>query len=228
VADEAIVLGRLLPPEPRSSDVLGEPVRRGAAELVARGAAVVEVPMPEEVPPSVVATSIAALVTDLGGAPVVVATSETAGAEAALAAGAAAVLPTAPPSAGLLAAIAAVGAGLVLPVEAWPGADLSRITEVAVAASAAGVPSERLLIDVGLAATLGPPPGLPLLATDPRGTDPRSDEPLARGQRSAGFALAIAGGARLLRTTDPRTARRTSVTLAAVRRARMRHHRMPA
>ncbi|MGV3760179.1 MAG: hypothetical protein ACO1PW_11675 [Actinomycetota bacterium] len=223
VADEAVVLGRLLsigPPCAHEGSQAG--FVAAARGLVAEGASLLEVSLTGR---SVAAAlAVAAPVADLG-LPVVVAAGTAETVRAVVAAGAAAVVPTEHPSDELLATIAGSSCALLLPHGAWPGADPTVLAETARRALAAGLPSERVLVDVAAGSSS---PGAAVLGDDPPITDTSAHPAVARGQRSAAFTLAIARGARLLRTTDPRTARRASVALAAIRRAGSARHRAPA
>ena len=229
VVDEAAVLGRFADAEARARSGLpiGEAQTGLAEAMLAAGAAALEVPLPAGTAPSAAAAAVGELADRLRS-PLVVATSESACAAAALDAGAAGVLPLAPPPAALLAALAASNATMILLVDAWEGADAGTLAEIATSAVTAGLPAERLLLDHRLLRVAPDAPGLAVVASDPPEAAPSSTSPAARGHRSAAFALAIARGARLLRTTDVRTARRTSTTLAAVRQERASHLGAPA
>lgn len=218
VADEAVVLGRL-PSAGGAPAAGGEDLVAAARALVAGGASLVEVALPPRASTARVSDLVGTVVAGLD-VPVVVAAGAVEAAQAALASGAAAVVPTAYPSEGLLAVVASSSRTVILPVDGCGGADAPHLAE---AAAAVGLPPEHVLVEV--TAPIRPSAGSPLVTSDPPGTVSGSDAPRDRGRRSAAFALAIAAGARLVRTSDTRTARRTSVALAAIVRAGSARHR---
>lgn len=228
IGHEAAVIGRLRGPLDADSDqpwggLDGAALAAAAEPLVSAGAAAVELAVPPGADPQRVRSTVAALVERLE-VPLLVAASPSAPLEAALASGAVAAVVGPPVPEHHLAAVSALGASLVVPGDGSPQG--RRAAHAAgSAALAAGMPLERVLLDVGAAgdARAGVP-GLAVVVSDPGDLDHQAGE--ARADRSAALALGIALGGRLLRTTDAHAARRTSVALAAISQARQ--ERAPA
>lgn len=195
----------------------GVDVCDAAEALVATGALAVELAVPSGAEAGHVGSAVAALVERLD-VPLLVEAGAPGALEVALAAGASAAVVGHPLPERVLAAMVASGATLVVPGD---GSARGRRNAhaVGVAALEAGMPFERVLLDVGAAADgRSAVPGLAVVFSDPVDPDHQAGE--ERGVRSAALALGIALGGRLLRTTDPRVARRTSVALAAIALAR--------
>ncbi|MFP5255677.1 MAG: hypothetical protein ACLGI8_07475 [Acidimicrobiia bacterium] len=229
VADEAVVVGRLahgsVNRDDGSYDADPDDLLRSARRSLAEGAAALEVPLPADV--AAAASAVERLV-DALNRPVIVASDDLRCIEAALVAGAAGVIPTARLSTVQLVSGGALGATLLLMAGAGPEVDRAAVAALAGDAVDAGLATERLLVEVATAGTTPRAPGLPVVVSDPSGPHALDGSPSGRARRSAAFALGIAAGGRLVRTTDPRTARRTAVALAAVRRGRAAHLGSPA
>lgn len=138
---------------------------------------------------------------------------------------------------GSLSAVAEAGASVVVaPSSAEPpapdgdGGWHRTLTDAAARAWAAGVPAERVLLDIGAQRSAGPDRGVLLrrssaladlgcglvLSEGCRPADPRGAGGSERAESIAAWALGVLSGCRVLRTADGRGARRTADVMAAL------------